>query len=166
MVGGGRRQDVVIFANFNACTPVFPRRRVACPMPSAITVRQPFATPLVRGVKPWELRSTRLRIPTGGRWLWVHAGGAVHPDRELAPPEWRGAVGLPMSAIVGAIRIDRMIPVPEVWGSPWCPRLERLRDWWAWEVGAVVETPPSLRVAGALGIWTPPPALGLTETPQ
>lgn len=115
-----------------------------------LTVRQPWATALVRGVKKVENRSW----PPGrglavGDWLAIHAGSArpvpsnVHWPAE--PDEhW-------LSAVIGAVRFCGHTPYrpglgPWAGGEPWC-----------WRFDDAVEFEVPIPVAGRLRLWPAPP---------
>lgn len=69
----------------------------------AVTLQQPYATAIVGYRRPdgeWEEGPKRVEnrpkpvlgrtIPTGGRWLAIHAGKALYPNAAEIVADWRG----------------------------------------------------------------------------
>jgi hypothetical protein len=126
-----------------------------------LTVRQPWASLIVAGVKRVENRSwpTRYR----GR-LWVHAAQSrpegwswedVLADFGLAVPQGLPAWDdLPSGAVVGSVEVYDCLDVDAVEdafaGGPWCWMLRDPRP---------LAVPFTCK--GSLGLWTPPKGLRL-----
>ena len=102
----------------------------------AISVRQPFATRLVRGTKPYEYRSwpTKFRGP-----VLIHASRTPFAGEvPIAKHERK----LPLGAIVGAVTIID------------CIRLaEGVDNEWGFAVGKFIECEP-IPIRGALGFFS------------
>lgn len=90
-----------------------------------LTLHQPFAWLIVKGIKPWENRpwSTLMRGP-----LLIHAGKSVKwwkkIDAECKRNLWSLVpANYVMGAIVGAVNITDCIPVGDLAGEPfaWGP---------------------------------------------
>ena len=128
---------------------------------NALTVRQPFALALVRGVKPWENRSWSQDLSASDGWIWIHAGAATHAMHraaaELWPdmPELRGMV---RSAIIGAVRIGDVRDYADVAGEPWTIAPPPEKRGLCWHAVEAFEIPP-VPCSGGLGLWTPSPTL-------
>ncbi len=82
----------------------------------ALTVRQPWATLLARGRKPWENRPRDPGIRPGGQWVAIHAACQLHAAldwaRELAPDLDPHAC--PLGAIVGLAWLEPAVPLAQV----------------------------------------------------
>lgn len=133
----------------------------------ALTVHQPYATSLVRGVKPIENRSQPTRY---SGWLLIHAGVSTVPDDEArlvarlgGPPD---PTAVPRGAFVGAITIadchraedcrepvDVEAPGVLAYGhcSPWAHP-----SGWHWIVDRSIEFDDPLPARGKQGLWVPP----------
>ncbi len=129
-----------------------------------LTIHQPFAWLIVRGLKRWENRpwQTQVRGP-----LLIHAGKSVTWWKKLDEDCRRHLPSMlpskyPMGALVGAVNITDCVPVAEVrdeifaWG-PYCLRCDGAAQFadpipWRggqrfWNVDDVVVAGP-LRLAG------------------
>lgn len=118
------------------------------PVPDrAITVRQPWGSAIIAGIKRVENRSWAPSQPLPV-WLWLHAAGA--PDHTAWPriaALWPGVpADLPYSAILGAIRIDAIGGASD---DPW------FVGPLAWRIGALWRLPTPVRCSGQLGLWRP-----------
>ena len=132
-------------------------------MPTApvLTVRQPFALALVRGVKGWENRSWERDLSASGGWIWIHAGAAVHAQHQRARdlwPDMPALATLTRSAIIGAVRIGRVVPYEDVAGLPWTAPPPPGKKGLCWEVIEAMEIDP-IPCGGGLGLWTPTEAI-------
>lgn len=118
----------------------------------ACTVRQPWATLVAQGRKPWENRSRPIPGLSAPRWVAVHAAQALHSREglawaaQLAPDVVPGT--LPRSALLAlalvgpAVRVEQVQHGDEWACGPWChPVLQ------------VVQLPRPVPCAGALGLW-------------
>lgn len=130
----------------------------------ALTVRQPFATPLVRRVKPgenrtWDPPSGQVRL---GTWLAVHAASAYYafedPDGEryvanLFDVPLAGLRALPRSAIVGLLRFSGVVDGSEALakGDMWAVPGSR---YWTFDRGVELRAP--VQCGGRLGLWAVP----------
>ena len=136
------------------------------PSPSALTIRQPFASGIVRGQKLVENRSYRVRPRT---WLAVHAGAELSPDEPLVRclrAAWRDMpeVGLlPRSAVLGFMRVDEILEHSVEQPHPRLAEDPQAIGPLCWVIGAVLELPePIFGVAGRLGVWTWTPPSNVT----
>lgn len=123
----------------------------------ALTVRQPFALALVRGVKGWENRSWERDLSASGGWIWIHAGAAIHAQHQKARGLWSdmpALATLTRSAIIGAVRIGRVLPYEAVAGLPWTAPPPPGKRGLCWEVVEVMALDP-IPCSGGLGLWTP-----------
>ena len=121
----------------------------------AITVREPFASLIVRGPKAVENRSHRVA------WrglVAIHAGKRVEADALADYPQ---AQGWPLTpgAVIGVARLADCVPValcesPFAVG-PWCLILEERRP-----------LPRPVACSGQLGVWTLPPAVAAAVEAQ
>jgi hypothetical protein len=141
----------------------------------ALTVRQPWATLIVRGIKRVETRSWH--YSWADQWpmpLAIHAAkGFSRDEREFAEYLVRsgvlGTVDLPRGAIVGTVQFDGWC-----WSSP--PRIAELApsalelelgDWSPgrilWQLSEPVEFDTPIPRRGELGIfnWLSPDFVGL-----
>lgn len=151
-----------------------------------LTVRQPWAKPIVDGVKTVENRSHAFGRTYRGP-LWIHAGrtwsgrGLVsdliadaYPETLTLRGRFREA-GFVLGAVIGRVDVvDAHHAEPGCCTSPWA-ELE-YQDGTRAAVGRrtvtqvthlVFENPATCRgpvVAGALGLWTSDRRPGLTET--
>jgi len=114
-----------------------------------LTVRQPWATLLARGLKSFENRSRDPGVDHG-RWIAIHAGLADHPladlAQQLAPGE--DLRHLPRGAIIGLCWMEPGIPLAETANSPWAMGPVCLRCSQALEIDPIL-------CHGALGLWRP-----------
>ena len=160
----------------------------AAPRGRALSVRQPWASLLVAGVKTVETRSwrTRHRGP-----LLIHAAsGGVPPGWSggldspvavacaelLAPGRRRPDPTFPVGAIVGKVDVVDCVPVEEAaridepsfgaWGGAWTER--DLGDYdthwsrggrWAWILDHPRIARPPVPLRGRLGLFPVPPGL-------
>ena len=113
-----------------------PRRRlVDAEAVRALSIRQPFAELILRGIKTIEYRSRPTRIIRERFWIYASRGGTKGIwSRDLSvenPPEWMielaeqvgmiepgaGAL-LPTGVIVGSAVIERCSPLPLTTNNP------------------------------------------------
>jgi hypothetical protein len=137
-------------------------------MPKALTVRQPFATRIVRGEKTVENRTRNTHLRGS---ILIHAGQAIHERFAYkALPEIER---MPRSAIIGRAQlVDCHRASLRVGG---CCQVDTGAEWPAdgdtesrvfhWMLEDAVEfVTPIPRIKGALGFWDPEPsALYLAE---
>ncbi|MGD9764885.1 MAG: ASCH domain-containing protein [Candidatus Binatia bacterium] len=132
-----------------------------------LSVRQPWASLLLSGVKKYECRSWGPKRPGV---LLMHAssgkaGGLPQLRTERLYQQAIAKAGLeeesawPSSAIIGAVDVIR------IWTPDRQPRLTVMdeylvgdpQDAFLWEVGRRWLFPTSVRCHGKLMLWTPPP---------
>lgn len=152
----------------------------------ALTIRQPWASLIVEGVKPvenrsWDLGHLGRRTPALAPgvvvpdvWVAVHAGrvddldAAIREDLvnalALTSGMDRRLEDLPTRAVIGAMRIDWTGPLDEYrarYGSTSIPGTGDVRCFEVgprcWRIGAFVELDePVTGIPGALGLWRLP----------
>lgn len=128
-----------------------------------LSVRQPWASALLWAGPGAKRIENRAWGPSGPLPMWVvlHASAAVDHFRgaELDAPAVRALAALdprlvedprslPRAAILGMIRVDRVVDLAEVSRDPWAvgPR--------CWVIGRALVLPePLLQVPGALNLW-------------
>jgi hypothetical protein len=129
----------------------------------ALTIRQPYADAIVHGPKRVENRTrrTHLRGP-----ILIHAGATTYAAvGRLAIEEitgqdpdttWPGVRG----AIIGTARLTGCHIADgccRPWGQTNTIRSEPYT--WHWTLADVLALPEPVPAKGALGFWTPPPAV-------
>lgn len=110
----------------------------------ALTIRQPWASLIVAGIKDVENRSW----PTSHRGLlYVHAGSAV--DREaMALHGHLLEPTLPSGAIIGTVELINCVRAADSrWAEP---------GQWHWLLADPQQLPVPVPCRGALGLWRPP----------
>ena len=117
-----------------------------------LTVRQPWASAIVRGLKDIENRTW----PTNYRGeLLIHAGSAK-PSKELIATYERlyGALpeGMVYGAIVGKVTVTDCVADSD---SPWA-----FGGHWHWKLSEAVEIDP-FPCSGQLSFWAPPKGFSL-----
>lgn len=114
----------------------------------ALTVRQPFASAIVAGVKPGDNRRRDAPLCVG-QWIAIHAGATMHEDEARARSLWPECPSdLPLGAIVGAARFARTVDAADRPHDPWARAGMRY-----WLFDRVVVVPP-IRASGSRGLWT------------
>jgi hypothetical protein len=109
-----------------------------------LTVRQPFATLLARGIKDVENRSW----PTSRRGpLWVHAAVQPHPE----PPADLLDLPYPTGVLLGLVEV---VGCTRSASSPWAKP-----GMWHWHVRALLLLDEPVPVSGRQGLWTLPPSV-------
>lgn len=135
-----------------------------------LSVKQPWASLLVSGVKRFEVRSW---APSRLGKLFVHASGSkavglpmLRRDRlyhhALQEAGLEDESAWPISAIVGMVTVSR------VWGPDGrLPRLSKLDRYLCgtidgmclWEIGSSTVFPKPIPCPGKLNLWTPTPSV-------
>ena len=116
----------------------------------ALTVKQPWATLLVAGVKDVENRSwsTNHRGP-----LWIHAG----KGRDAPPPgvTLDESLDYPTGVLLGTVDlVDIIQDSTSQWGEPGS---------YHWVVQPMVALARPIPMRGRLGLWTLPDCMPLAE---
>lgn len=128
----------------------------------ALTVKQPWASAIVKGVKTIENRSWALNsLPSSGKWLFVHASKNADPAdiRHLWPDAHR--TPRPTGALIGLMHVKQVcllesLPDPSPWASgPYC-----------WVLDAAIEFAQPIACLGALQLWPLDPYLTLAAWDQ
>lgn len=93
----------------------------------ALSIRQPYAELILRGIKTVEYRSRPTRIIDERFWIYASKGAAVLPvwsnDLDVAaPPAWM----LELAKQVGLIRVDAELPRGVIVGSAVIDRVETI----------------------------------------
>ena len=133
----------------------------------AITLKQPWATLLVKGVKHHETRSWKLPPDLIGRPILIHAGLAYevppHMDmiRGLVMAAGAGPEQAPRGAILGSVTFDACHRVTLAGGFPVKINMHQFcfgdyaPNRWYWTVlERKLFDAPIHNVRGRLGIWT------------
>lgn len=142
-----------------------------------LSLKQPWATLIVRGVKRYEARSWQ--TPYRGR-IAIHASTGTEPgvfdlvDQNdamasvISGQGWSDASdlkSLPRMAVVGAVDIVRIVPAKQIWAKlasedkVLLTSDEELPDgFFVWELASPVESKP-VSVKGKLNLWTLPDAV-------
>lgn len=141
-----------------------------------LSVRQPWASLLLSGVKKYECRSW---APRQVGVLLMHASSgkaAGMPElreerlfqRALTEAGLEDESAWPFSAILGAVEVTR------IWEPGRPPRLSAMDEFlvgdpddsYLWEVGRRWAFPDPIRCQGRLNLWTPPPDTNAAITRQ
>lgn len=123
----------------------------------ALSIRQPWATLILMGLKKIETRTTRTW--RRGR-VALHAAATMGPsEREAAIREGLDPDDLPRGVIVGTVEIVDAVPVEELRVS----EAERRRGdhrpgRWGWVLADVRALPTPITAKGALSFWQVPAA--------
>lgn len=144
----------------------------------AITLMQPYATLLIKGIKHHETRSWPLPSTVGGLRVLVHAGKEWHPDfpRDVAAMDFhdlvldRHCIGIggrdyrrtmPTSAILGSLIFKDCGQVSPSGDLPFSMTAYQLSfgDYsalrWVWRCVERIEfAVPIVPVRGKQGVWT------------
>lgn len=123
----------------------------------ALTVRQPWASAIVAGVKPVENRSRRLGA-SPGEWIAIHAAKAEHADAGACRRLWPACPPVvPMGAIVGLALVQDEMPVEELEidaeGARW------VSGAWVLLIGQALALDEPVPCRGMLGLWRVTPDL-------
>lgn len=133
----------------------------------ALTVRQPWASLLVDGVKPLDVRpwATRYRGP-----LLIHAG-ATPPPALIEVRRMVGAFTVPLGVLLGVVTLVDVQPLDAVW-----PELDDVGratcgdrcapDAFAWLTADSMRLSDPVPCRGAQGLWRVPWALWCRVAPQ
>jgi hypothetical protein len=108
-------------------------------LPPCLTVKQPYASAIIAGVKPVEYRTWRAPDRLIGEMLLIHAG-----KRLATETEYRQFANGPRGAILGAV-----IVVDCIDGV----------DWWEWVVRDPVVFCDPVHAIGRLQLWPVPNVL-------
>lgn len=97
---------------------------------SALTLLQPFASAIAVGPKRVENRPWHRRVPRGGMWVALHAGKGLYDRGDLLVRAWRETdidgppfglwpeapdlADMPRGALLGVMRVARIVRYPEV----------------------------------------------------
>jgi hypothetical protein len=135
----------------------------------AITVMQPWADAITRGLKPIENRSWAPPRAILGRQLAIHAGKSVDHEgmaryRDLAGAEARALVSMPTGAVTAVVRVVGALHLETGWtaGDIDPARATRIArsPWacgpWAWLLDEVRPLPEPVGWRGAQGLWPLP----------
>lgn len=117
----------------------------------ALTVRQPFATALVRGPKRVENRSWRPRLPRGGFYVAVHAGQTTEWDAlgVVRRGLWPGCPrDLTLGAIIGVVQVVDVVDAFDRPHDPWA-----VSGQWCWVVGRRWRLTEPVPMRGRQGLW-------------
>lgn len=128
----------------------------------ALSVRQPWASCILRGGKTGENRTwvCRQELPM---WVALHAGGKVWASDPELPAEQRpralcpwlpeDSAELPRSALLGMMRVVRCSRSTDLHlaGDPWVFR--HGEPGWFWEIDAVRVLPEPIPLHGSLGLF-------------
>jgi len=134
----------------------------------ALSLKQPFCSALLAGIRKQESRSWKVRLPQDGSGLWIaaHAPARMASDDALLAelrrdwPEMPSSDQLPRSAIIGFLHISHVamledIPIEE--RDPGC------NGPFVWCIDRTIGLAQPFPCAGQLGMWTPPKELPLPE---
>lgn len=125
-------------------------------------MRQPFASSIVLGVRPIEIRS---RAWTAGEErILIHAAAADHAigvDYMRDPRRWPvcpDVRALPHRAILGSVLVLGSIPLTDLAGDAWAELAEGIdpTKLHAWVLADARACDPIPWADGALGLWTYP----------
>lgn len=131
----------------------------------ALTVRQPWASLILAGLKTIETRSARTK--RRGR-VYLHAGSTMgKAEREAAIREGFDPDTLPRGAIIGSIEIVDAVRAEDLVVSD----AERSRgDYragrWGWKVANVRALSTPVAASGALSFWSVPPDIAQAAEDQ
>ena len=142
-------------------------------MPKVLSIRQPWASMIARGLKRFEIRSWST---TYRGQLLIHASGAA-PTRAYAEevfeyyPELMARIGLhtlddlkalPRSAIVGTVTIADVLDSKTIQGVATVDDASVIGDLdddsFYWRLRDAIEIDPVTGIDGKLNLWTLPPA--------
>ena len=121
----------------------------------ALTLWQPYAQAVVRGLKRFETRSwpTRYRGP-----LAIHAAKRPLDAASRALAERYGLRELPLGAVVAVVEMLDCVEMTADFIAAQEPREIDWGDWrvgrWAWRFGAVEVLPEPIVARGLQGLWT------------
>ena len=123
----------------------------------ALTVRQPWAWAIVRGLKDVENRSWKPPRKVMGAYIAIHAGSAVWTEEDIAEVEQLSGVKPPellsFGGIIGLARVANYFqPYSGREESPWYEGGEA----YGWQLADTFELPEPIACKGALNIWHPP----------
>jgi hypothetical protein len=140
----------------------------------AISLHQPWASFIAKGIKPFETRGWAPPRWLIGKRIAIHAGSKV---RTVMDRQWavrRGVPGLPLGAIVctavlaGAYRmgVAERVPGSAPLGNAF--RIDEYGDYspgrWAWWLTEVDQLEPPIATRGAQGFWKLPGIIDLVAT--
>ena len=148
---------------------------IAAPRASlkALTIKQPFASGILAGVKKVENRSwggpgtmKPLPLPSDGSGLWLVLHSSSKPEqagddnvRRLreAWPTMPPIDTLPTGEILGCFHVSKVVPAAQVGGDP------QAVGPLCWMIDDVVSLakPDRVKWSGSLGLWKPPDTLRL-----
>lgn len=134
----------------------------------ALTVRQPFASALVLGVRPLEIRSRPWTA--GEERILIHAAAADHRigvDYMRDARRWPACSAvrsLPHRAILGSVLVLGSLPLTDLAGDAWAELPDgidptKLHAWILADAHPLDAPIPWM--GGALGLWTYPGAVAI-----
>ncbi len=126
----------------------------------ALTVKQPFASAIIAGVKPLDNRSWMPPLPDDdadeGLRIFVHAGLTTHDRADLARALWSECLpddALPRGAIIGEVLVVDVVGVVDEylrWAfNPW------YRGPYGWIFARPIAYAQPVPCAGKVRLWRP-----------
>ena len=138
----------------------------------ALSLKQPFCSALVLGLRKQESRTWKIKLPHDGSGLWV----AAHSPAKASPasdpgmaqlrqmwPDMPSLDQLPRSSIVGFLHVQEVVPIEEF-------AVERREPGctgpFVWVIDRTIPLEAPFHCAGALGMWAPPKDLPVPQHGQ